>query len=371
MNHASRLVTLLFACCLFISARAEAQMHAFGGDDPIDRIGVRAVYYLPKGAAPLPDWRERLEYHLERAREFHQRELAGRSDLSYTIHAEPFISKDVQDDFPRDDVNNFYWKIMNEVWHSDAAIWDESRFPILLVFADCNFSPGYNDWTRVCDPERCFLEPPHAECAGHVTASGEDRPGTRCGGARSVYWAEKHIGLGLVTADGWRVPIKGTDCVVYHEGIGHAIGLPHPEPIDDSVMGLAQYVDSIQATWIDGDQKEAMGWTPAQVRRDDLFSTFSVSHVPLRPLAKKPVTIYASLPASFEVASIRAEIQTGLWSAFEPLPEPYRFEDGANQGFAWTLAPRVLNECLAYRVRVHTADGASEQIWNYFKVRDE
>ncbi|MBZ0256046.1 hypothetical protein K8I31_08295, partial [bacterium] len=281
---------------------------------------MQVVYYVAQGVEPLPDWRDRIEYHLARVQKFHQREFAGQSNFTYHIHPAPFVASATPNGFPQDDVNKFYWQIMNEVWHSGEVEWKEGAFPILLVMGDCNFSPGYDDWTRVCNSDECFLEPPHEQCAGHVSGNGEDRPGSRAGGARSVYWGDQHIGLGLVTADGWRVPIKGTDCVTYHEGIGHAIGLPHPEPINASVMGTAQYVDSIQATWIDDDQKAALNWKAVEINKDDLFSTFSIFHQPTKPTPRDPITLYAKLPLRFKIASALAEIQRALRQPFEALP---------------------------------------------------
>ncbi len=362
----------LLAICIFVFAApaSVSQMHAFNGDDAIDEIDVQVVYYIAQGAVPLPDWRERVNYHLERSKKFHQREFAGQSRFTYNIMAGPFVASATPNGFPQDDVNTFYWQIMNEVRHSGAVAWRDGAFPILLVMADCNFSPGYDDWMRACDPTRCFLGPPHSRCDGFVISNGEDRPGTRAGGSRSVYWPDKHIGLGLVTADGWRVPIKGTDGVTYHEGIGHAIGLPHPEPINNSVMGLAQYVDSIQAAWVDDDQKQALNWTPTQIDRSDLFSTFSVYHEPTRPTTESAVRLYAQLPREFKIESIICEVQYGLRLPFEALPKPVRFHDAESQYAIWGLPPMRNHQGLAYRIRVVTQDGASEQIWHYLQVRE-
>ena len=73
----------------------------------------------------------------------------------------------------------------------------------------------------------------------------------------------RSLGVGLVSGDGWRVPYSGSDCAVYHEGIGHPVGLPHPEPLDDSVMGTAQYKYWINQTWVNRSQKQALGWDDA------------------------------------------------------------------------------------------------------------
>lgn len=344
-------------------------IHVFGATDSIKKIDVQVVYYVPCDVEPLPDWRERVNYHLRRVEKFHDRELCGQSELIYTVYPSPFIASATRSGFPQDDVNRFFWYIINEVWNSEKIFFKEDMFPILLVLSDANFSPSYDDWTRACNGEVCVFPGPHSKCAGHVKDNGEDRPGTRCGGARSVFWPEKHMGFGLVTADGWRVPIKGTDCVVYHEGIGHAIGLPHPEPIDNSIMGLAQYVDSINKTWMNKDQKEILGWRKTPVERSDLFSTFEVCHWPTSPSSTDTVRIQVKFPTQFEARSIVAEYQTGLRNRFESLEGALRFGVDGQTSAVWSVPPVPVGESIGYRVRIETTAGETEEIWNYYKVR--
>ncbi len=345
------------------------KIHTFGGQDNIQHIHVYAVYYLFQSATPLSDWNERVDYHLQRAQKFHHRELASQSRLTYSIYPKPFNATKPKNEFPRDDVNAFYWHIINDVWHSGMIEFATGSFPILLVFSDMNFSPGYDDWSRTCSGKGCPFPAPHSDCQGWITDQGEDRPGSRCGGARSVYWPEKHIGLGLVTADGWRVPIKGSDCVVYHEGIGHAIGLPHPEPLNNSVMGLAQYVDSIQKTWIDEDQKEKLGWQKTEINRSDLFSTFEVFHTPSKPSKKDSVTITAKFPSRFTGCSITAEYQTTLTESFQKIETPSIKKRDSITYVSWILPSRPVGNCVGYRIRICSSDKSTETIWNYFQIR--
>jgi hypothetical protein len=344
-------------------------MHVFGATDSIRRIDVEAVYYVPFDGEPLGDWRERVEYHLDRAKKFHDREFCGQSELVCTVYPSPFVASATRSGFPQDDVNRFFWHIINEVWNSGRISFHNDMFPVLLVMSDVNFSPSYDDWTRTCSGEGCVFPPPHSKCAGHVRDNGEDRPGTRCGGARSVFWPEKHIGLGLVTADGWRVPIKGTDCVVYHEGIGHAIGLPHPEPIDDSIMGLAQYVDSINKTWMNVDQKKNLGWKEMQINKSDLFSTLQVGHSPKNPSATDTVAIFAKFPSKCAVKSVVAECQKALREPFQSLGNARIVDLNGETVAFWDLPPTPIGHSIGYRVRVETTAGQREEIWNYYKVR--
>lgn len=362
----------LLAVCLFASfayCSKESGIHVFGATDSIRKIDVEVVYYVPSDSVPLDDWSERLEYHLRRAQKFHARELSGQSEFFYSIYPKPFIASATRYGFPQDDVNSFYWHTINEVWHSGTIQFKPDHFPILLVLSDTNFSPAYDDWSRVCREGDCFLEPPHTQCAGYVDSHGEDRPGTRCGGARSVFWPEMHIGLGLVTADGWRVPIKGTGCVVYHEGIGHAIGLPHPEPIDDSVMGLAQYVDSINKTWINDSQKLNLGWNKTEINKNDLFSEFEINHSPTNPSATDTIYIKANYPNQFKAESIVAEYQIGIREPYKSLGSPEIKEEKNRTTVTWKLNPINLNQSVSYRVRIKTKTGECETLWNYLKVR--
>lgn len=344
-------------------------VHALGSSDCLRQIGVEVFYYVPRDSKPLNDWFERIEYLMKRAQKFHRREFAGQSDFTYRIHEAPFIASVANSDMPRDDANGFYWYIINEVWNSGQAIFQTGEFPIILVFSDHNYSPSYDDWSRECSGLGCIFPEPHIDCAGYVRPDGEDRPGSRCGGARAVFWPQKHIGLGLVTADGWKTPLLGSDCVVYHEGIGHSIGLPHPEPINDSVMGLAQYVDGIHKTWIDDAQKEALGWQKVTVDKTKLFSNFNVEHSPHRPTADQPVQITATYPERYHDSPIQAEYQTSLTEPFQKLDPQVAWTKDGYYNVLWTIKPIELGKSIAYRVRIAAANGETEEIWHYYKIR--
>jgi hypothetical protein len=373
MKHAVLLIFTLFVIHPLIPLAKEAQnpVHIFGSTDSIEQIDAHIVYYITKERTALPDWKERIEYLMQRTEKFHAREFTGQSTLNYTIYPKPFIAQATHPELPKDpnDINAFYWHIMNEVWHSGEIKFAENQLHIIIVLSDINFSDGYDDWTRECDGENCPFPAPHAQCRGHVNGNGEDRPGSRAGGSRSLYWVDRHIGLGLVTADGWRVPLKGSDCVVYHEGLGHALGLPHPTPINNSVMGFAQYVDSIQKAWIDEDQKLAMGWKKEAINQDCLFSTFSVTHAPTDPSSLDGVTIKASFPSRFALASITADYQTDLWAPFQSLGSANLLEGVDTTHALWTVDPIAKGKSVAYRVKITTRNGETEEIWHYFKIR--
>lgn len=342
-----------------------ARLHTVGGGHDISRIQLLGVYYLPPGRLPMPDWRERLAYYLSRAAKFHERELAGQSRIAWKIHATPFVPATP----PRSkDVNDWFWRIAGDVRRKVAVPAPTHGFPIVLIFADTNFCPGYDDWNRTCNPKKCICKPHGNSCQGHVTNTGEERPGTSCGGSRAVYAKSLHIGIGVISGDGWRVPAKGSDCVAYHEGIGHTIGLPHPDPINDTVMGLAQYRTSLNNAILDDAQKRLLGWAPVPIERTDLFSTFSTDHAPLAPVVGEAVVIAATFAAGRVPASVSAQYQTwlGEWTT---LPAPRRVPTPRGARLEWTL-PRFDESCfVSYRIFAENSPAEREQQWSLFRVR--
>ena len=74
------------------SAAAPAPaLHTANGTEDISRIHLTAVYYLPPGRLPCPEWRERIGYLLDRMARFHAREFAGQSRLTYELDDRIFV----------------------------------------------------------------------------------------------------------------------------------------------------------------------------------------------------------------------------------------------------------------------------------------
>lgn len=359
------------------SQSAAPSLHTVGGKHDITRIHLTGVYLLPPGRVAIPDWRQRIEFYLSRVAKFHERELTGQSRIVWEIRPTPYVPTAPQTR-PKD-ANEFFWRIAGEVREKAWKRAPNKGFPIVLVFSDTNFCPGYDEWSRACDAAKCICEPHGPGCNGHVTREGEERPGTCCGGARAVYWPEQNMGFGLLTADGWRVPLKGSDCVVYHEGVGHAIGLPHPDPIDNSVMGLAQYVTSLNVTSIKTAQKESLGWkrTPpadgAPVEKTSVFSAFNTDYTPRVPTVRDRVIINATFSVDNVPRGVTAQYQTafGAWTA---LPEPRRIESSAAPGqprmlrLEWRLPLFNKPMFVSYRIIADTGPREQEQQWNLFRV---
>jgi len=214
-QSASRYLLLIFlfvsiTVCHSSSIQLKAQMKTWDGKYPIDRIEVTMVYFLPQDRKPIIDWRERLQYYAERIERFHQREFAGQSVVKVKIQEEPFRSRQTTSRLRGGDANQIFFKTMQEV---DSTLGfgrgSGDAFPILLVMSDINWKP-LDDFFRL-RPNQGKLE-----FEGNYN-NGRHFPGAESGGARAIYWDNRGVGWGLVSADGWRVPYSGSDCVVYHE----------------------------------------------------------------------------------------------------------------------------------------------------------
>jgi len=338
-------------------------LHTFDGRHEIETIHVTAVYFVTRDRNPLVDWRERLDYYRRRLEVFHRREFDGQSKLVIEVHDEPLISDKEAAEFRRGDQNETFFKTMEEV--QAALAWPppaSQGFPVLLVCSDFN-------WRELDDFKRQRLVDGRPVHEGFIDGQGRHFPGAESGGARAVYLPEEGRGLGLVSADGWRVPYSGSDCVVYHEGIGHPIGLPHPEPIDDSVMGTAQYRYWLNETWVERSQKRALGWRPPPrdlERPNDLFSRFTAVPEPAVPKPGQPVELALTWSDDAEVASVRLRLQTELRGAWREVPveadgpPPPRLELGE---FAEATP-------VSYRLDVILKDGQQVELWGYFQVAE-
>ena len=161
-------------------------------------------------------------------------------------------------------------------------------------------------------------------------------------------------------------PTTVRDCVVYHEGLGHTLGLPHPDPMNDSVMGTAQYVYALNETWLDKDQKQQMGWHPPRNPTDlddDLFSKFSAKYQPASPVIGQEVVVRFTWPKNAQVDRLTVAVQTDLFGAWHQLPNPVPNlpPDSISLGSFTEPTP------VSYRVRVQLRNGQNTEIWSYFQ----
>lgn len=358
--------TVFLGACgaLLCLASASGSVHTYGGTDDLSRIDVTAVYYLPKGRTPVPDWRERMNYMARRIEQFHRREFSGQSEAVIHLPAAPLQSTHTVEDLRSGDATRMFWTMVNDArgrlgWPGPAR----SGFPVLLLFSDTN-------WRELDDFRRLRVVDGVPRHEGAIGEEGRHFPGAESGGSRAAFIKHEKLGVALVTADGWRVPYTGSDCVAYHEGLGHVLGLPHPEPGNGSVMSQAQYRYNINQAWIDEDQKLAMGWakppSPPSLEAD-LFTKFTAKHQPAVPLVGQEVRVDLTWPAGAAITGLTAEVQTDLFGPWLRVPAPAG--DGGCPS-AIRLGAFQAASPVSYRIRVALADGRQEEIWGYFQVRN-
>jgi hypothetical protein len=339
----------------------------FDGRFAIGTIDLTIVYLVPKDRRPLVDWRDRVDYFARRIAQFHTRESGGKSALRVNVHAKPLhvkeTSRKIRGESPDDTFDN-----STRIARS-ALNWPGKRqgFPILLVLSEIN-------WLELDDFQRMTIVDGVPEFDGNIDSAGRHFPGARSGGARAIYLPDEGLGLGLVSGDGWRVPYSGSDSVIYHEGVGHPIGLPHPEPIDDSVMGLAQYRFWINQTWVNPSQKQALGWSeepragpprpsgtpPAR----DLFTVFTALPRPNVPKPKEPVKLEFTWPEGSKLRAIKIQLQTDLRGPWHTVP----VDVAGSPPLSLPIGAYDRPSPVSYRVDASLEDGQIVELWGYFKV---
>jgi hypothetical protein len=356
-----RLLALGFV--LLAASPALAGPTTYDGKHDISTIHLTVAYFVPKDRTPLPDWKDRVGYYLRRVSAFHERELDGLSKIKVSLHPTPLVTELAAADFRRGDQDKTFFGTMDEVkallkWKPDRG----DGFPVLLVLSDIN-------WRELDDFKRTRLIAGKEVHEGNIGPGGRHFPGAESGGARATYVARPGFGMGLVSGDGWRVPYAGgSDCVVYHEGLGHSIGLPHPDPIDDTVMGTAQYKFWINEAKLNVKQKEKLGWKPPAVEPDrtgDLFTHFTALQRPLVPKAGEPVSLALKWPKDASVKQLKVRVQTELFGKWETIPTDVTGTAPA------TVPLRTFDKPtpVSYRVDAALADGQTAEIWGYFQVK--
>ena len=341
--------------------------HTFDGRYEISTIDLTVVYLVPKDRRPLVDWRERVDYFANRLLPFHKRESRGRSTLRVHVQREPLkvaeTTWQIQGKSPDETFDN------STRLARSALRWPgkQEGFPILLVLSEIN-------WRDMDDFQRLALVDDVPVFDGAIDPEGRHFPGASAGGARAIYSPDEGLGMGLVSGDGWRVPYSGSDCVIYHEGIGHPIGLPHPEPIDDSVMGVAQYKFWINQTWVNPAQKRALGWAgetganagrqPGRTPTNDLFTVFTALPKPLVPKTNEPVKLEFTWPEGSKLREIKIQVQTALRGPWKevPIASVAPLPASLPLGSFDRLTP------VSYRVDATLNDGQTVELWGYFRV---
>lgn len=362
----SSVLVLLWLAAVVVGGPLRAELKTWDGRHAIDRIEVTVVYFLPLDRDPLPDWRDRVDYYCQRLQQFHHREFSGQSELKVVIHPEPFESELSTAQLRRGDANAIFFRTLREVDRKlKFAQHQPDGFPILLVLSEIN-------WRELDDFYRVKLgEQGQWEFDGNYH-NGRHFPGAAAGGARATYLADAGRGWGLVSGDGWRVPYTGTDCVVYHEGVGHPIGLPHPEPINASVMGTGQYHGWINESWLDEEQKLRLGYQrPEQpeARDSDLFTALTAVPHPRVPKPEEGVELQFSWPKQGTLKTLRVRIQTELYGPWTEVPVTPATDGSLPDRVSLGAFDRPTP--VSYRVDATLEDGQHAQIWGYFQVRSQ
>ncbi len=359
----------VFAFWLLVGGTLFAETKTWDGKYDTTQIEVTCVYFVPNDRTPLPDWRDRTDYFCRRIEQFHAREFDGHSMMKATVHSEPLISKLSTEQLRIGDADAIYFRTLREVDDrlnfAKGKAEERTAFPILLVLSEINWRP-LDDFFRLHpDAEQLIFE-------GNFS-NQQHFPGATSGGARAAYLADRGVGWGLVSADGWRVPYRGSDCVVYHEGCGHTVGLPHPEPGNGSVMSLGQYQGWISESWLDKEQKVRLGWqaeegseAPADLQQD-LFSTFRAVPDPLTPVPGQPVTLKLDWPKSAKVKAVRVRFQTAIDGPWIDVPQTVKEE----QLSVTTIGSFERETPVSYRVDAELSTGETAEIWGYFQVRQD
>ncbi len=352
---------LWFLALALFSAPLLAGTKTWDGKHSTERIEVTVVYFLPKDRQPLPDWKDRVDYYAERITQFHTREFGEQSTLTTVVKPEPFRSTRTTEELRGGDADFIFFRTLEEV-HDTLKFGqgEHPAFPILLVLSDIN-------WRPLDDFYRLRPGPKGLEHEGNMSG-GRHFPGAEAGGARATYLADRGIGWGLVSADGWRVPYSGSDCVVYHEGVGHTVGLPHPDEGNPSVMSLGQYHGWISESFLDVDQKEHMQWkAPASAPPVSLFSKFRA--IPQTPVPKpgEQVLLKCDWPAGAQLQMLHVQVQTDLWGPWLDIESPVP-PDGHTPAEI-SLGSYDRPTPISYRIQATLKDKQSVELWGYLQVR--
>lgn len=366
--HSKALIiaTLLSALPGVLAEAADsAGLKTWDGRHDISKIEVTIAYFVPKDRAPLHDWHDRVSYFAKRIEQFHAREFDGQSTLTANVLKEPFTSARTTAQLRAGDANFIFFQTLREV-DQELQFGREKKdvFPILLVLSEINWRP-LDDFFRV-SPQDGKLQ-----FEGQII-KGRHFPGAKSGGSRATYLADRGVGWGLVSADGWRVPYSGADCVIYHEGVGHPIGLPHPKPQNSTVMSLAQYRGWLSESSVDKSQKQRLGWKQPKESFDrsaDLYSTFTAIPEPLNPKPDQPVNLQLNWPKDVQkISSLRCRIQTAIDA---PWTETFAVKsDSGNAPAVTPLGSFDRPTPVSYRVDAKLVDGEKIELWGYFQVRN-
>jgi hypothetical protein len=136
----------LFCVLALTTINCIAETHTWDGAHDTSNIEVTVVYFVPSDRAPLPDWRERVDYYCKRIEQFHAREFQGQSTLRTLVRSEPLVSEFDTAQLRVGDANAIYYRTLNEadrrLKFAPVGVTgkdERQAFPILLVLSEMIF----------------------------------------------------------------------------------------------------------------------------------------------------------------------------------------------------------------------------------------
>lgn len=235
MSKISKIILGIFILCLIIGTsylwqlganRNQPSAHIYGHPDTsIKNVRVVTYYAVPSDRVPLTEqvWQPRLTQYMTRITNFHNQQFSNFSTASYKLAPTAIRLDKTSKELRDSDYFNYICK--------QAAARDKrpaEAFSTYLIFADW----GMKDNTR-------------DNCAIPYCTEGTDRlTYQQCGGDGGAYienpTRNKTYGCGIVSESTWKGSKPGVTSVMYHEGLGHPLNMPHSAPpATDGVMGLA------------------------------------------------------------------------------------------------------------------------------------
>ncbi|MGV8123193.1 MAG: hypothetical protein AB2L14_25815 [Candidatus Xenobiia bacterium LiM19] len=202
--------------------------HRYGNKESrITKAKVHAFYLVPKERKPSLHWNSKIEALLENMRLFHEREFKGLSSVCFRLHHEPVVGRKITSEY-RDEKHCSYYEEMSRQVMEYERPEGEFDYHSYAVFVD--WGKVDNEDGNGCDTYVGKRNDKTLDVSDILQLHG------CCGGS----WCEKY-GSAIITEEAWKHPeIEGTDIVVYHECLGHPLGMPHTKS-EKGVMGFGQY----------------------------------------------------------------------------------------------------------------------------------
>lgn len=212
-------------------------------------VAIRAFYVVPKDRAPYATWNSRVTDLAQQAASFHEREFGGASHAMVAVYPNVVVSTKTTQELRQVSFQRDFCEQVSKIVPPNR-----NTFTSYAVFADFG---EYDNVNGFCEANQKNIAPTCSARAGSPTIA-------QCFGSASDYlsdfYGSGYMGCGVITEDGWKNDIPGVSSVVYHEGVGHTMAMPHLKPPSQTgVMGLAysRCLD-LNATYVEPEIKAKM-----------------------------------------------------------------------------------------------------------------